>query len=82
MLELGLPAEWRTVEVVLAGASLDDLGLCYYEDRHDRQQPPLGWIPLHAAHIDTLEVSETSTKQSQVCYRYSSTNSDCPSRRC
>lgn len=58
MLELGQPAEWKTVDVVLAGASLDDLGLYYYEDSRDRERPPLGWIPLHAAHIDTLEVGD------------------------
>jgi hypothetical protein len=30
MVELGQPAEWKSVDVVLAGASLDDLGLYYY----------------------------------------------------
>jgi hypothetical protein len=58
MVELGQPAEWKSVDVVLAGASLDDLGLYYYEDSRDRERPPLGWIPLHDAHIDTLEVSD------------------------
>ncbi|KAL4171684.1 hypothetical protein KRP22_009774 [Phytophthora ramorum] len=53
LLEVGQPPEWRPFEVVLAGASANDLGLYYYPHKDDAS--PMGCIRLQSAHIDSLE---------------------------
>lgn len=54
-LEVGTPGTWKELHVVLAGATVGDLGLYYYESHVD-DAAPLGCIYLHSAHIDVLEV--------------------------
>uniref|UniRef100_K3W7N5 Rab-GAP TBC domain-containing protein n=1 Tax=Globisporangium ultimum (strain ATCC 200006 / CBS 805.95 / DAOM BR144) TaxID=431595 RepID=K3W7N5_GLOUD len=54
MLEVGDPAVWKQFDVVLAGSSMVDLGLYYY-NLNKRDAPPLGCVHLHSAHIDVLE---------------------------